>query len=384
MRMDRNEYPLVRSAARIARVRLIVIAAARWLDHVDPGAHRRIKGLRLVTAYGIAAMLGTMGDIRRGLPDGASLNALAGGFALWASVSEGRATRGESSRDLVLLSIAAAAGATSFIVFAPLLAHLGWVGPELILVSGAFCVGYLRRFGLTGTGIGSQIYIGQLLAFGAKLGPADLSTIVVAGIIAAIASVVPRVLSGPAERPPPLPATLPLKASALRPEFAMGLQAATGALLIVLLNATIGLIQSAWAITACTYVIAGSATGTIDRVKRRIIGTAIGVPLGLAFLPLAATTPLAAWTAGALAMVVYAMALPGRYDIACGSFAFTLIVTLAVTDEHSVSVLAARGWETVLGGALGLGAATLLFPLRGSAPEMTSQLEMQDERASRR
>jgi hypothetical protein len=31
----------------------------RWLDRIDPGGHRRIKGLRLVTAYGIAARLGT-------------------------------------------------------------------------------------------------------------------------------------------------------------------------------------------------------------------------------------------------------------------------------------------------------------------------------------
>jgi len=115
------------------------------------------KGLRLVTAYGIAAMLGTTADIVRGLPDGAALNSLAGGFALWASVSEGRATRAESSRDLLLLSAAAALGAASFIVLAPLLQHLGHTGPELTLATGAFLVGYLRRFGLTGTGVGSQV-----------------------------------------------------------------------------------------------------------------------------------------------------------------------------------------------------------------------------------
>ncbi len=63
-------------------------------------------------------------------------------------------------------------------------------------------------------------------------------------------------------------------------------------------------------------------------------------------------------------MIVYAMALPERYDIACGAYAFTLIVTLAASGEHSVAVLAARGWETLLGGGLGLVAATLLFPLR--------------------
>jgi len=88
------------------------------------------------------------------------------------------------------------------------------------------------------------------------------------------------------------------------------------------------------------------------------------VPLALAFLPLAAHAPIVIWAAAALAMIVYAMALPERYDIACGAFAFTLIVTLAVGGEHSIPLLAARAWETLVGGILGLVAATLLFPLR--------------------
>src|SRR5215471_1905337 len=77
-------------------------AAARWLDRVDPGTHRRIKGLRLVTAYGIAAALGTLQDVTHGLPAGVSPGYLASNFALWASVSEARSTRPESSRDLAL------------------------------------------------------------------------------------------------------------------------------------------------------------------------------------------------------------------------------------------------------------------------------------------
>ena len=185
-----------------------------------------------------------------------------------------------------------------------------------------------------------------------SLGPGDLPTIAVAGAIAALG--VRRATR--AERPGRTSAAdganAPKRTGALPPELIMGLQAATRAA-IVALNATVGLIQSVWAITACTYVIAGSATGTIDRVKRRIVGTLIGVPLGLAFLPLAATMPVVVWMLAALAMVVYAMALPERYDIACGAFAFTLIVTLAVAGEHSVSVLRARAWDTLLGGALG-------------------------------
>jgi hypothetical protein len=333
--------------------------AISWLDRVDPGAHRRIKGLRLVTAFGIAAMLGTMGDITHGLPDGVSLSLLAANFALWASVSEGRGTRAESSRDLALLSVAAALGAASFAILSVPLAQLGRAAPELVLVSGAFGVGYLRRFGLTGTGIGSQIFIGQLLAYGVALKLSDLPTIAVAGLIAAVASIVPRVLSGPAEQPPPF-SGLPYRPGALRPEFVMGLQAATGALSIVALNASLGLIESAWAITACTYVIAGSSTETVNRVIRRIVGTMIGVPIAIAFLPIAAAMPVGAWMAAALAMIIYAMALPNRYDIACGAYAFTLVVTLAITGEQSIPVLAARAWETLLGGALGLATAHLL------------------------
>jgi uncharacterized membrane protein YccC len=258
------------------------------------------------------------------------------------------------------------------IVLSPLLSGSGRPGAELTLVSGAFLAGYLRRFGVLGTGVGSQIYIGQLLAYGAQLTSADLGRVGLATVIATVGAVVPRVLSGPAEHPALATSTAPLPASAappeLRPELRMGLQAALAALAIVVLNDTIGLEQSAWAITACTYVIAGSSTGTIARVRRRIIGTAIGVPLGIACLPLALHAPLLVWMLAALAMVIYAMALPERYDVACAAYAFTLMVTLAVTGEHSLPVLAARAWETLLGAGLGATAALVVLPLRPRRP----------------
>jgi hypothetical protein len=329
------------------------------LNRIDPGVHRRIKGLRLVTAFGIAAMLGTMGDISKNLPGSASLSLLAANFALWASVSESRATRAESSRDLILFSIAAALGAASCAILLAPLMQLGKAAPELVLVLGAFCVGYLRRFGPTGTGIGSQIYIGQVLAYGAGVGFVDLPTIAVAALIAAVAAIVPRVLSGPAERPLPYAAIAPDGTSRFRPELAMGIQSAAGTVIIVLLNAAFGLLQSEWAITACVYVIASSSAGTIDRVKRRIVGTLVGVPIAIAFLHAGASMPILVWTTAAVAMIVYAMALPERYDIASGAYAFTLIVTLAVVGEQSIAVLAARAWETLLGGVIGIAAATI-------------------------
>lgn len=338
----------------------------RWVDRVDPGTHRRIKGLRLVTAYGIAAALGTLKDISAAVPSNLSLGTLAGSFALWASVSEGRSTRYTSSRDLTILCIACALGASSYALLGPWLRHYGHAWPESILIVGAFLVGYLKRYGITGAGAGSQIYIGQLLAYGAQLTPQDLPAIGIATVIATISAVVPRLLSGPAEQPTlqsPLTSIATIRDRTLSAEIAMGLQAAAAALVVVILNGFFGLIESEWAITACVYVVAGTSSGTAERVRRRIVGTLVGVPLGLVLISLSANAPLVLWCAASMAMIVYAMALPERYDIACGAFALVLMVTLAISGQHTVTVLLARAWETILGGLLGWIAASYLFPL---------------------
>jgi hypothetical protein len=338
------------------------------LERIDPGAHRRIKGLRLVTAYGMAEALGSLDRVSVDASAGLSLGALAGNFALWASVSEARATRSASSRDLVALCAAGAVGAASFALLSPWLRPYGPAWPEIILVVGAFLAGYLRRYGVTGAGLGSQIYIGQLLACNAKLTPAGLHMIGAAMLIATISALVPRLLSGPAEQPAlaSSPSCMTAHWRGFSPGLVMGLQAGLASLVVVALDATFGLVEAVWAITACVYVIAGTASGTRHRVRHRIVGTLVGVPLGLLCLPLATNEPLLLWCAASLAMVIYAMALPDRYDIACGAFAFVLMVTLAVSGEHSVSVLIARTWETILGGVVALAAASFLLPLRAA------------------
>jgi Fusaric acid resistance protein-like len=337
----------------------------QWLDRIDPGVHRRVKGLRLVTAYGIAAMLGALLYSSYHISGGSFLSYLAAGFALWASVSEGQATRWLSTRDLVILNGAAVAGAVSLIGLAPFLVRHGRLGPEWILITGAFLVGYLKRFGILGAGIGSQIYIGQLLGYGIRVSRTDLGLVTLAGLIATVASVVPRLLSGPAEQPTPVSVVdASIGQGQGSRELRMGLQAAVAGFVIVLVRSVIHLQESAWAITASTYVIAGSASGTADRVRRRIVGTLIGVPLGIACVPIAMHMPPLAWILAAMAMIIYAMALPERYDIACAAYAFTLMLTLAISGETSMPILAARAWETLLGGLLGVVAAKVILPLK--------------------
>jgi hypothetical protein len=334
-----------------------------WLDQIDPGAHRRVKGLRLVTAFGLATMLGLSLHHSYGFPGSQLLSYFASGFALWASVSECQTSRWLSTRHFLLLNLSAVAGAMAFVGCSSIAKRFGPVSPECILVIGAFFVGYLKRFGALGAGVGSQIYIGQLLAYSVNITDDDLGMLILAGLVASLASIVPRLLSGPAEHPTPPPVYPPVSGRQVSCEMRMGLQAAVSALFILLLNSIIPLQQSAWAITASTYVIAGSAAGTADRVRRRIFGTLVGVPLGILCLPICAHFPALTWTLAAVAMMIYAITLPEHYDIACGAYAFTLMVTLAMTGETSISVLAARAWETCIGGIIGAAAAKFALPL---------------------
>ena len=348
---------------------LIGLVAAR-LEHIDPGAHRRVKGLRIVTAYGGGLALGTVQDVTALAPSHASLATLAGGFALWASVSEARGTRYESTRDLVVLCAAAGAGALFFALLVPLLdlpllRKYGLAGGEWILLPSAFLAGFLRQYGALGAGVGSQLYIGGLLAYGAGLTPAAVPEIGIALMIAMVAAIVPRLLSGPGEQPVASAQHVrsAYRASRFSAECIMGLQTSAAAAIIVVLNSMFGLVEPAWAITACVYGLTVTATGTVARMRQRIIGTLVGVPLGLACLPVADHAPLLVCAAVACALIVYAMALPDRYDIACGAFAFTLMITLAATGEHSFSVLVARAWETLLGGGLAMLIAVYVMPL---------------------
>jgi hypothetical protein len=42
-----------------------LVSIESWFDRIDPGTHRRIKGLRLVTAFGLAALLAIVPQISR-------------------------------------------------------------------------------------------------------------------------------------------------------------------------------------------------------------------------------------------------------------------------------------------------------------------------------
>jgi uncharacterized membrane protein YccC len=170
---------------------------AIWLDGIDPGGRRRLRGLRLVTVFALASMAGTLA-----MPGADALNAsaTAGSFAIWASVYEAAPTRRRGIVDLLALIGASALGAATSAAWTAILGTDQTALSLLPLVGGAFLVDYLKRYGTLATGVGSMAFIGQAVGFGLGLTAADLPMIAGAALIAVVASIVLRVLGGPSER----------------------------------------------------------------------------------------------------------------------------------------------------------------------------------------
>jgi uncharacterized membrane protein YccC len=199
-----------------------------------------------------------------------------------------------------------------------------------------------------------------LLAFGADAQPADLAPICLAGGVAMLAAILPRCLIYRAGALNAASAHIDTSAPPSRLTALLhGIQTATAALVVVVLNNLFVLTESAWAITACVYVITATLGETLQKARHRVLGTLVGVPLGLLCMPIAAHDPVVTWILAGVAMIVFTIALKPRYDIACGAFAFVLIVTLEMSGQRSVSLLLARIWETLLGAVLGVGIALL-------------------------
>jgi uncharacterized membrane protein YccC len=169
--------------------------------------------------------------------------------------------------------------------------------------------------------------------------------------------------------PPPVQiikaaASAPASGGGMPPTTRVACQAGLSALAIIALNSVIGMHHLLWALLASTFVISSSVADTWSRGVRRIAGTAVGVALGLGVALLFAQLAPVVWLLAAIAMIVYAMWLPLRYDVACGAYAFALVVTLAEAGNSSWGAASARGLDTVIGAAIGMLLSAVILPVR--------------------
>jgi uncharacterized membrane protein YccC len=160
------------------------------------------------------------------------------------------------------------------------------------------------------------------------------------------------------------PSAAPKPALGLLPTTRVAIQAGLSALTIIVLNHVLGMHHVLWALIASTYVISSSVADTWSRGVRRILGTAVGVALGLAAALMFAQVPIIVWVLAALAMVIYSVWMSRRYDVACGAYAFALVITLAEAGNSSWGAASARGIDTVIGAVIGMAFSALVLPVR--------------------
>ncbi len=278
--------------------------------------HRRIEGLRLITAFGIAASLGTLQDITSELPGSARRSVRSRGVARsWnaaAVLGSARPAPMVEPRDLALLCAAGALGVAVFILLAPLHLAAGRPrGSELTLVTRPPSRSAIWSVSAcSARGIGSQFFIGDCSSCACGSCRADLPDSGCRRHDRGGGVVVPRMLSGPAEPSASVAALAPVAvqnaAGSSRRNSSMGwCRPPDGALVVIALGATV----TAWRnppgrSRPALMSSRARRPAQLERVRRsRIIGTLIGVPLGLACLPVTVRPHCWSGRVAALAMV---------------------------------------------------------------------------------
>lgn len=332
-----------------------------------------LKGARLIVAYALAAGL-SVAIAKHTYADLTSTLSLTSGITLWACVSESAFSYRRALWEVALLVLAGAAASSLMLALSAHIPGESFQWSNYLLVIGAFLVASLRSYGSFFAGLGSQTYIGLLLAGGCKpefpwrtAGPLIF-------IAALVSATVPQILLHPLH-------VIEEEDVVGTDSFAgrwhqgcwLGLQAAFPAIVILITAHFFHLSEAAWAITAAAYVVSLYSSATAGRIRQRLVGTAIGVPLGLIFLVLSPRAHIVIWGFAAAGMILYAVSLPKRYDMACASYAFVLMLTMIANGERSVVLLASRIGETLFGCVLAYLSMIAMSSLRIVTLDCTSK-----------
>lgn len=144
----------------------------------------------------------------------------------------------------------------------------------------------------------------------------------------------------------------------------LALQAGVAAAIGTALGVALDLSHAYWVTLTVIIVLANSLGTTLQKTVQRTVGTAVGVVVAMAVDPLLAGAPdvrLGLVIAAIPAVIVF---MDRNYTIASGIISFLVVMGLQTLEGLPLLELWARLYDTLLGAAIGLGAAWLLFPKR--------------------
>jgi len=144
----------------------------------------------------------------------------------------------------------------------------------------------------------------------------------------------------------------------------LALQAGVAAAIGTALGVALDLSHAYWVTLTVIIILTNSLGTTLHKTMQRTVGTAAGVIIAMGVDPLLAGVPevrLGLVIAAIPAVVVF---MDRNYTIASGIISFLVVTGLQTLEGLPLTELWARLYDTLLGAAIGLGAAWLLFPKR--------------------
>ena len=175
------------------------------------------------------------------------------------------------------------------------------------------------------------------------------------------------ILAAKADPVPATSAVLATSASApwwRRLSGRLALQAGVAAAIGYGLGTALDLSHGYWVTLTVIIVLCNSLGATVQKTVQRTLGTAAGVLVAMALDPLLAGVPEVRLALVILAIPAAIVFMDRNYTIAAGNISFLVVVGLQTLEDLPLVELWARLYDTMLGAAVGLGVAWVLFPRR--------------------
>jgi uncharacterized membrane protein YccC len=144
----------------------------------------------------------------------------------------------------------------------------------------------------------------------------------------------------------------------------LALQAGVAAAIGYGVGAGLHLSHAYWVTLTVIIILCNSLGTTVQKTIQRTLGTAAGVLVAMVVDPLLAGMPEVRLALVTLAIPAAVVFMDRNYTIAAGIISFLVVVGLQTLEHLPLVELWARLYDTLLGAAVGLGVAWLLFPRR--------------------
>lgn len=143
----------------------------------------------------------------------------------------------------------------------------------------------------------------------------------------------------------------------------VALQGALATSITTGLDIGLGLSHAYWATMTVMFVMGNSVGETYVRARYRVVGTLVGVLIGIGYLLAAGDAFLPMVLLGTVAQVISVITARDRYDVSSAAVGFSVVVGLHLVVGLDTEGMLARIYETIIGAVIALVVSSFVLPV---------------------